>query len=72
MYRVILFLTGFGFSLIGSLYIISYLNLMTMGYNFLEYVKFIISKVECWNFVLGFILIWFSIRKGNFKDELCI
>ncbi len=67
MIQIVLFLTGFGFSLIGSLYIISYLNLMTIGYNFLEYVKFISSKVECWNLVFGFILIWISIGKGNYR-----
>lgn len=67
MIRIVFFLTGFGFALIGSLYIISYLNLMTIGYNFLEYVKFIISKVECWFLVIGFIFIWFSLGKENYK-----
>jgi hypothetical protein len=67
MIHIVPFLTGFGFALIGSLYIISYLNLMTIGYNFLDYVKFIISKVECWNLVFGFILIWISIGKENYK-----
>ena len=37
--RVFLFLIGFGLSLIGSLYIITYLNLLTIGYNFFEYVR---------------------------------
>lgn len=64
---IVLFLTGFGFLLIGSLYMISYLNLLSIGYNFWEYVKFISSKVECWFFVFGFILIWISLGKGNYK-----
>lgn len=67
MIRIVLFLTGFGFALIGSLYMVSYLNLITIGYNFLEYVKFIISKVECWFLVVGFILIWISFGKENYK-----
>lgn len=67
MAYIVLFLTGFGFSLIGSIYIISYLNLLSIGYNFLEYAKFISSKVECWFFVFGFILIWISLGKGNDK-----
>lgn len=67
MIRIVLFLTGFGFALIGSLYMVSYLNLMTIGYNFFEYVKFIISKVECWFLVVGFILIWISFGKENYK-----
>ena len=71
--RVFLFLIGFGLSLIGSLYIITYLNLLTIGYNFFEYVKFIISRIECWNLGIGFLCIWISInKKGDLKDELCI
>jgi len=71
--RIFLFLIGFGLTLIGSLYIISYLNLLTIGYNFLEYVKFIISRIECWNIVIGFLCISFSInKKGDLKNELCI
>ena len=65
------FLTGFGLSLIGLLYIITYLNLLTIGYNFFEYVKFIISRIECWNVVLGFILIYLSMKEEE-KNELHI
>jgi hypothetical protein len=72
MGKIFLFLVGFGFMLIGSLYIIAYLNLLTIGYNFLEYVKFIISRIECWNFVLGVILIFISTCEGEKKNELYI
>ena len=65
------FLTGFGLSLIGLLYIITYLNLLTIGYNFFEYVKFIISRIECWYVVLGFILIYLSMKEEE-KHELHI
>ena len=44
MLRIFLFLLGFGLMVIGSSYIILYLNLMTMGYNFLNYVNFIIRR----------------------------
>lgn len=67
MIQIVLFLTGFGLALIGSLYIISYLNLLSIGYSFLEYVNFIISKVECWNLFFGFVLIWISIGKENYR-----
>ena len=69
MERFILFLIGFGLTVIGFVYIISYLNLLTLGYNFLEYVKFIISRIECWNAVIGIILM--SIIIGG-KNELYI
>ena len=71
--RIFLFLFGFGLTLIGTLYIISYLNLLTIGYNFFEYVKFIISRLECWNIIIGLFCISFSInKKGELKNELCI
>ena len=41
MIRVFFFLLGFGLMVIGCSFIILYLNLTTMGYNFLEYVNFI-------------------------------
>ena len=47
MVRVFFFLFGFGFMVIGLSFIILYLNLMTMGYNFGNYVNFIIREPEC-------------------------
>ena len=44
MVRVFFFLLGFGFMVIGCSFIILYLNLMSMGYNFLNYVNFPSSK----------------------------
>lgn len=71
--RIIFFLIGFGFTVIGFVYIISYLNLLTIGYNFLEYVKFISRQIECLYAPIGFIIMSLSIfiprRK---KDELYI
>ena len=62
-------LVGFGLALIGLLYIVTYLNLLTIGYNFFEYVKFIISRIECWNLVIGFSFIYMSMKEDD-KDEL--
>ena len=39
--RIFFFLIGFGFTVVGNVYIISYLNLLTIGYNFFDYVNFI-------------------------------
>ena len=74
MTRVFFFLLGFGLTIIGFVYIISYLNLLSIGYNFFEYVKFIISRIECWNVVLGFILIYLSMKeeeKHELQNERC-
>ena len=53
MTRIFFFLLGFGFTVLGFVYIISYLNLLTIGYNFLEYVKFISGRLECYYSILG-------------------
>ena len=71
MTRFFFFLVGFGFTLIGSIYIIIYLNLTTIGYNFLEYVNFIIRRPECLVFIIGVILIIWSLPMEE-KDELHI
>ena len=71
MVRFFFFLIGFGLTIIGSIYIIIYLNLTTIGYNFLEYVKFIIGRVECLNFIFGIIIMFLSLNKED-KNELYI
>lgn len=54
--RVFFFLLGFGLTILGFVYIISYLNLLTLGYNFLDYVNFIIRRIECLNAIIGIII----------------
>ena len=68
MIRVLFFLLGFGLMVIGCSFIILYLNLTTMGYNFLEYVNFIIRRVECYFSIIGFIIMILSITlKGDYR-----
>ena len=55
-FKFLIFLFGFGLTVIGLSYIIIYLNLLSIGYNFFEYVNFIIRRIECLNFVFGVIL----------------
>lgn len=71
MGRIFLFLFGFGLSVIGFVYIISYLNLLALGYNFKEYAHFIVSKAECLMGPIGLLMIFLAIfiPKGD-KDEL--
>lgn len=71
--RIFLFLCGFGLCVIGMMYVISYLNLLTIGYNFKEYVNFIIRRPECIYVLIGFIMIYISIYIGKEdKNELHI
>ena len=69
--RFVFFLIGFGFMIIGSIYIISYLNLITIGYNFLEYVNFITGRIECYYTIIGFIIMNMAMYiKGDKKYGL--
>ena len=70
MIRVFFFLLGFGLMVIGCSFIILYLNLTTMGYNFLEYVNFIIRRIECLNFIFGVIFMILSSFIGGKNNEL--
>lgn len=71
MNRVLLFLIGFGLSVIGFTFIITYLNLTTIGYSFLDYIKFIIRRLECVLAVIGIILINISLyKKGERKNDI--
>lgn len=59
--RIFFFLLGFGLMVIGSMYVILYLNLITIGYSFFEYVNFIIRRLECLFLIIGLIILTLSI-----------
>jgi hypothetical protein len=67
MVRVFFFLLGYILSIIGLVYIISYLNLIDIGYTFSNYVHFIISKHECNITFIGIILMIITFFKGEDK-----
>lgn len=71
--RIFFFLFGFGLMVVGFTYVILYLNLLTIGYNFLDYVNFIYSRVECYFVIIGLIILMLSIFiKGEKEYELYI
>lgn len=66
MLKAFLFLIGFGFMVLGLSFTILYLNLLTMGYNFSNYVNFIIREPECYYSIIGLIIIILSMTiKGD-------
>lgn len=70
MVRVFFFLMGFGFTVIGFSFIILYLNLTTMGYNFINYVNFISRRIECYFSIIGIVMMILSLTiKGDKKNE---
>ena len=71
MSRIFFFLLGFGLMTIGFVYIILYLNLLSIGYNFSYYVNFISRRIECYFTIIGFIMLNLSIYiKGDKKYGL--
>ena len=72
MLRVLFFLIGFGFSIIGFIYIIAYLNYLSIGYSFGNYLTFIIQRPECLLAIVGIILIIISIFKKGNNYDICV
>lgn len=70
MSKIFFFLIGFGLTTIGCVYIISYLNLLSIGYNFLEYVKFISRRFECIITLIGIIIMFLTVYLGGKNNEL--
>lgn len=70
--RIFFFLLGFGLSVIGFVYILSYLNLLTMGYTFIEYLTFIFKRFECIMAIIGVLMITCAIFRGGEKIDICL
>lgn len=68
-FRILMFLFGFGLTVISLSYVILYLNLLSLGYNFMDYVKFISKRVECLNVFVGVLIMVLTLINGG-KDEL--
>ena len=70
MIKVILFILGVFLCSFGLLFDLLYLNLLSMGYSFLEYVKFIISRVECNSLPIGIIILLFLLGGKNIYEKI--
>ena len=71
--KPILFFVGIIFCSISIFFCIIYLNLLTIGYNFFDYVNFIIRRIECLYSIIGIIIIIISIFwPGGKRYELHI
>ena len=71
MIRIIPLIIGIILCSISIFFIIIYLNLFTMGYSFIEFVKFINTRLECLLFYIGLILIIYSLER-KIKNELLL
>ena len=73
MIKLFFFLIGYGFNVIGIMYIIFYLNLLTIGYNLLDYVNFIFRRIECLYAIIGIfiiVIILFSKRSDSWNISI--
>ncbi len=71
MFKIILYILGIIFTSLGIFFTIIYLNLLTMGYSFFEFVKFISRKSEFWFILIGLICIALSLERW-IKNELLL
>ena len=71
MFRILLYIIGIILTSIGLFFIIIYLNLLTIGYSFSDFVKFISRKVEVWLILIGIICIALSLERW-IKNELLL
>lgn len=67
MFKIILYFLGIIFLSLGIFFTIIYLNLLTMGYNFWEYVQFISKEPIVWLIILGLICLLISLDKWIFN-----
>ena len=71
MFRILLYIIGVIFTSLGLFFIIIYLNLLTMGYSFFDFFKFISRRIEVWLFVVGILCIALSLERW-IKNELLL
>jgi hypothetical protein len=67
--RMFALFVGFGLAVSGGISLIIYLNLLTTGMTIIEYLQFISTRVECYLFLVGILIITLTIylprRKNN-------
>ncbi|KSU62220.1 hypothetical protein AS034_08805 [[Bacillus] enclensis] len=69
VFRMFILFIGFGLAVSGGVSLIIYLNLLTTGMTIIEYLLFISTRVECYLFLVGILIITVTIylprRKNN-------
>lgn len=60
MFRLLIYLIGFGMLVIGSINSIAYLNMLTMGNDWPVYIKYIFTEPGCLILFVGLLFIYIS------------
>lgn len=63
--RIGYYIAGIILTSIALTFLVLYSNLFAFGYSFLDYLLFVIKKLECLSIIPGIILVCCSFRKGN-------
>jgi len=63
MKRLLILLLGIILASLGLFFILLYINLLVIGYSFLEFVYFIIRSIFCDLFFIGIFIIIFILRR---------
>lgn len=64
--KIIMFICGIIITSYSLMFIIIYLNLLKMGYNVIEYLKYIFTHLECLMIFVGILLIILSLKKKEY------
>lgn len=71
MFKLLLYFLGIILASVGIFFTIIYLNLLTIGYTFFEFVNFIIRRPIFWCIIIGLIFITLSLERW-IKNELLL
>lgn len=71
MFKILLYFLGVFLVSVGIFFTIIYLNLLTIGYSFLEFVNFIIRSPIFWCILIGLVFITISLER-LIKNELLL
>ena len=69
--KILMFIIGFILTSLSLSFLFLYLNILNLGYNFIEFINFIIKKWELYLFFIGIILMIISLRKEK-PDDICL
>ena len=70
--RIFFFLLGFILMVMGFMYMMIYINLLSFGYTYFEYYIYILTHYECLIAILGFIIVLFSLFGKGKSHVKCV
>lgn len=63
--KFLCYFIGYILMVIGLSFMIVYINLLTFGFTFIEYFKYICTRYECYLFLLGLVIIITLFRRNK-------